>query len=466
MPPMTDRTRRLAEEPVGKLLLTFSLPAIAGMMVASLYTVIDRAFLGRVVGPDAIGGLTICMPIAFVFMAVGVLIGIGSGALVSIRLGQQRKDDAEAILGGAVALTLIASVILSTVFLITLDPLLRAFGATANTLPYAKQFMRIILLGSFFQYTSFGLNAVIRAEGNPRLAMATQLINAGLNIVLDVVFIYGFGWGVPGAAAATVIAQAVSAAWTLAHFRSRRSVLRLHLGNIRVRWAVVRPALAIGLAPFCMHLAMSVTSLLMNRGLSRHGGEDAVNAYGVIGALAMLAMMPVFGINQGSQPIIGYNYGAGQYARVRRTLRLGVIAATAIMTGGFLIIEAVPAFLIRCFSPHDPALVVIGARGMRIAMLLMPVVGFQVVSANFFQAIGKARTALILTLLRQVIVLIPTLLILPRFLGLDGMWGAGPIADGVSSLLTAGALAYQLRALGRPPEPRPGSTAPSPLIPE
>ena len=279
--PMDPRTRRLAEAPVGKLLLTFSLPAVAGMLVMSLYVVIDRMFLGHTVGPDAIGGLSICMPVSFVMMAVGMLIGFGSGALVSIHLGKQKKDDAEAVLGNAMTLIAIASFVLSTTFLLALDPLLTAFGATARTLPHARAFLSIILLGSFFQFTSFGLNAIIRAEGNPRLAMFTQLISAGLNIVLDAIFIYGFGFGVKGAAVATVISQAVSALWTLAHFRSQRSVLRLRLPNMRLRWKVAAPALAIGAAPLCMQLAASFVTLLINRGASHYGGDAAVNAYGV-----------------------------------------------------------------------------------------------------------------------------------------------------------------------------------------
>ncbi|MFZ4580026.1 MAG: MATE family efflux transporter, partial [Myxococcota bacterium] len=388
-PIANERTRRLTEQPVGRLLWTFSLPAIAGMMVSSLYTVIDRLFLGNVVGADALAGLSICMPIAFVIMAVGMLIGVGSGALVSIRLGQGRKDDADAILGNAVAMALIAAVVLSTGFLLALDPLLRAFGATAHTLPYAKQFMSVILLGSFFQYASFGLNALIRAEGNPRLAMATQLINAGLNIALDALFIFGFGWGVTGAAVATVLAQGVSAVWTLAHFRSNRAVLRLRMANIRVRWSVAAPALAIGLAPFAMHLAGSVSILLLNKGLSHHGGDHAIGAYGVISSLAMLFLMPVFGIVQGAQPIIGFNYGAGNLDRVRRALKLAILSATAVVCLGFGVVQTFPAVLLAGFA-NDPQLVAIGTRGMHICLAMMPVVGFQVVGANFFQAIGKA----------------------------------------------------------------------------
>jgi putative MATE family efflux protein len=444
--PTDPRTRRLGEESVGRLLVGFSLPAIAGMVVGSLYTVIDRAFLGNVVGPAAIAGIAVSMPISFVMMAFGMLLGVGTGAIVSIRLGQNRGEEAEAVLGNAFALILVGSITLTTVLLLGLDRLLLVFGASPATLPYGKQFMRIILLGSFFQYASFSLNAVIRAEGNPRLAMMTMLINAGLNIALDALFIPVLGLGITGAAVATVLSQAVSAAWTLAHFRSRRSVLKLRLVHLRVRWEVIRPALAIGLAPFSMHLGASVIFTLVNRALARYGGDVAIGAYGIIGPLSMLILMPIFGLNQGAQPIIGYNFGAGRLDRVRRTLRLAVLAATATVCVGFVLAQAIPGLLIHAFAP-DPRLVEVGTRGLRICLAMFPVVGFQIVSANFFQAIGKARVALVLSLLRQVIVLIPLLVVLPRFLGLDGVWVAGPISDTIACAITGGMLAYQLRRL-------------------
>ncbi len=449
---MDPRMRRLQEEPVGKLLWHFSLPAIAGMMVGSLYTVIDRAFLGNVVGPDALAGLSVCMPITFVMLAFGMLIGVGTGALVSIRLGQQKHAEAEVILGNATTLTLVVAVVIGGGFLLVLTPLLTLFGASPVTLPYAKQFLQIILLGSFFQYASFGLNAIIRAEGNPRLAMLTMFINASINIILDVVFVLWLDFGVPGAAVATVIAQAVSAIWTLGHFRSRRSVLRLHLKNLVPHWQIIRPALAIGLSPFVMHLGASVISLLANRGLSHYGGDVAVGAYGIISALSMLILMPVFGLNQGAQPIVGYNFGAANIARVKHTLKLSVLAATGVVLIGFVLVEAFPTALVHAFA-KDPLLIQVGARGLRICLVMLPIVGFQVVSANFFQAVGKARTALVLSLLRQVIVLIPLLILLPHVMGLDGVWAAGPIADGVASLLTGFALLRELRHLDALPGP-------------
>ncbi|MDY0062776.1 MAG: MATE family efflux transporter [Myxococcota bacterium] len=454
------RTRRLGQEPIGRLLWSFSLPAIAGMLVGSLYTVIDRAFLGNVVGAEALAGLSVGMPIAFILMAFGMLVGVGSGALISIRLGQGRKDEAERLLGNALALTLVVTVVLTTVLLIFLDPLLVLFGASAQVLPYAREFMQVIVAGSICQHIAFGLNAVIRAEGNPRLAMGTMFINAGLNIVLDVVLILGLGYGVTGAAVATVISQGVSAIWTLAHFRSRRSVIRLRARHLLPSWSLSRPVLAIGLAPFTMHLAASLIALIINQALARHGGDEAIGAYGVINALSMLMLMPIFGIVQGAQPIIGYNFGAGATGRVRQTLKLAAIAATTIMCVGFGFAQAIPELLMQVFT-RDPRLLEIGARGLRICLVVAPVVGFQIVGANFFQAIGRARTALVLSLLRQVLILIPLLLILPSVLGLDGVWVAGPIADLLSGVLTGVVL---LRTLRRLPylTPPPGSVRPSP----
>jgi putative MATE family efflux protein len=456
---VTDRrTARLGEDRIGTLLWSFSLPAIAGTVVSSLYVVIDRAFLGNVVGADAIAGVSLCMPVSFVIMAFGMLLGVGSGALVSIRLGEQRREEAEVILGNTVALIAVVSFVLSAAFLAALDPLLVVFGASAGTLPYARQFLRVILFGSFFQYASFGLNSVIRAEGNPRLAMLTVMINAVVNILLDALLVWGLDLGVTGAAVATVIAQAVSACWTLLHFRSARSVLRLSARNLRLRWSVVRGVIVIGLAPFAMQLGASVVTLIINRGLVRYGGDVAVSAYGVIGALTMFMLMPVIGLTQGAQPIIGYNYGARRIDRVRQALRLTVIAATIVVSVGFVAAEVFPRALIRAFA-HDQALVVVGARGMRICLLMAPVIGFQIVSSHFFQAIGRAGSALVLTLLRQIFVLIPLLLVLPRHLGLDGVWGAGPIADLVSTLITALLLVRQLRRLESEAAAPPGESA-------
>ncbi|HCF71887.1 MAG TPA: MATE family efflux transporter [Syntrophomonas sp.] len=445
---MEDKTRVLGEKPVGKLLVEFSIPAIVGTVANSLYTIIDRLFVGNVVGADAIAGMSLTMPISFVIMAFGMLIGVGSGSLISIRLGENKKEEAEKILGNAFMLSLIISVVVSGIFLLTLNPLLTHFGASPKTLPYARQFISIILYGSLFQYLSFGLSAVIRAEGNPRVAMGVMLINAGINIVLDFIFIYLLGFGLRGTAVATVISQAVSATWVLLYFRGKTSVLKLRGRNMALQMNILKGIFAIGMAPFFMQLIASVVNILYNRGLAQYGGDAAIGAFGIINTITMFILMPIFGINQGAQPIIGYNYGALEFGRVKKTLKLAIIAATGIVTFGFVLTEVFPAQVLGAFT-SDEELIDIGIDGMRIFLLALPIVGLQIVSANFFQAIGKAFKALMLSMLRQVIVLIPTLIIMPHFFGLEGVWIASPISDVVASLITVLVLLPEMRILGQ-----------------
>jgi putative MATE family efflux protein len=445
---MEDKTRVLGEKPVGKLLVEFSIPAIVGTVANSLYTIIDRLFVGNVVGADAIAGMSLTMPISFVIMAFGMLIGVGSGSLISIRLGENKKEEAEKILGNAFMLSLIISVVVSGIFLLTLNPLLTHFGASPKTLPYARQFISIILYGSLFQYLSFGLSAVIRAEGNPRVAMGVMLINAGINIVLDFIFIYLLGFGLRGTAVATVISQAVSATWVLLYFRGKTSVLKLRGRNMALQMNILKGIFAIGMAPFFMQLVASVVNILYNQGLAQYGGDAAIGAFGIINTITMFILMPIFGINQGAQPIIGYNYGALEFGRVKKTLKLAIIAATGIVTFGFVLTEVFPAQVLGAFT-SDEELIDIGIDGMRIFLLALPIVGLQIVSANFFQAIGKAFKALMLSMLRQVIVLIPTLIIMPHFFGLEGVWMASPISDVVASLITVLVLLPEMRILGQ-----------------
>lgn len=445
---MEENTRVLGEKPVGRLLVDFSIPAIIGMVANSLYTLIDRLFVGNVVGADAIAGMSVTMPISFVILAFGLLIGVGSGSLISIKLGQQKKDEAEKILGNAFMLALIISVVISGIFLFTLDNLLTQFGASSKTLPYAKQFISIILYGSLFQYISFGLSAVIRAEGNPRVAMYTMLINSFINIILDFIFIYLLGFGLRGTAVATVISQAVSAVWVLLYFRGRNSVLKLRVRNMpfQMKWLI--GIFSIGMAPFFMQLAASIINILFNRGLAQYGGDAAVGAFGIINTITMFILMPIFGINQGAQPIIGYNYGARKFARVKKALKLALIAATTIVAVGFILLQVFPAQVLGAFT-SDNKLINIGAHGMRVYLAALPVVGFQIVSANFFQAIGKAFKSLILSMLRQVIVLIPMLLVLPPVLKLNGVWLASPISDVAAFLITTIILLPEIKLLNQ-----------------
>jgi putative MATE family efflux protein len=443
-----NRSKQLGEDKVSSLLWKFSIPAIIGMLVNALYNVVDRMFIGQGVGTDALAGITISFPLMIVLMAFGMLVGIGGTSLISIRLGEQRKEDAERILGNSLVLLIIISLTLSILGSIFMDRLLIVFGASAATLPYAQEYLRIILFGAVFQAIGFGLNNMIRADGSPKVAMFTMLIGALLNTALDPLFIFVFKMGIAGAAWATIISQAVSAIWVLAYFLGGKSMLKIHRRNLRLQSKIVWGIMAIGVAPFSMQIVASVLNIIMNNSLVHYGGDLAISAMGIINSIAMLILMPIFGINQGAQPIIGYNYGAKQYDRVKLTLRYAITAATAIVVVGFVVAKVFPEQLIMIFN-RDPKLVAMGSQAIRIFLTMLPIIGFQIVGANYFQAVGKPRAAMFLSLSRQVVFLIPALLILPRFFGLNGVFMAGPVGDFFSSLVTGLWLWREVRQLNR-----------------
>lgn len=442
-----DRSKKLAEQSIGKLLLEFSVPAIVGMLVNSLYIVIDRIFIGRVVGAMAISGVSLTFPIGIVIMAFGMLVGIGAAAQISIKLGQHKKDEAEKILGNAFILLIIVSLIVSVLGLTFLDPMLRSFGASDNTIVYAKEFITIILFGAVLQNIGFGLNNIIRSEGNPKKAMMTMLIGCILNIILDFIFIFGFGWGIKGAAMATVISQAVNSIWVVSYFRGKNSMLKLKKENFKIDKNIVAGIFAIGMSPFAMQIASSAVNIILNNSLATYGGDLAIGAFGIINSIATIFLMPIFGINQGSQPIIGFNYGAKLYDRVKSTLKLAGIAAVIVSTTGTIAVHVFPTVLVSMFNKSDAELTAITVHGIKIFMIMFPVVGFQIVSSNFFQAIGKAKISMLLALLRQVIILIPMLLILPNIYNLNGIWMAAPISDFIASILTAVFLFIEMKKL-------------------
>jgi putative MATE family efflux protein len=442
-----DRSKQLGEEKVSKLLLKFSIPAIVGMLVNALYNVVDRIFIGNGVGPLGIAGITIGFPIMLVIMAFGMLIGIGANSLISIRLGEQKKKEAELILGNAMVMLIGAAMVISSIGLIFIEPLLRVFGASTAVLPYAKDYLSIILWGTVAQTLGFGMNNFIRAEGNPRIAMFTMLIGAILNTVLDPIFIFVFGWGIKGAAIATVLSQVVSAAWVLYHFLGGRSTLKVHAINLKLRLKIVVKIVTLGAAPFLMQLAASVLNAIMNKSLTIYGGDTAVSGMGIVMSITMLILMPIFGINQGAQPIIGYNYGARKYDRVKKALKLAVLAATTVASIGFLVTRVFPSQLVAMFNRTDENLLNFGTRAISVYLVFLPIIGFQIVSANYFQAVGKPKHASFLSLSRQVLILIPALLILPGFFGLDGLLMAGPTADMISSIVTGIFLFRELRQL-------------------
>jgi len=446
MSELDHKTERMGEYPVGKLLLEFSIPAIIAMIANALYNVVDSIFVGRGVGSLALTAVTIAFPIMIILMAFGMLIGIGATALISLKLGQQKRGEAEEILGTAFALTFIFGIGISMIVLLFLDPILRFLGATPDVFDYAKQFTTVILIGAVFQFISFGLNNIIRAEGNPMISMVTMLFSAGMNTILNPLFIFVFHWGVIGSALATVITQIIVSGYIIYHFTIGHSNLKLYKKNLKVRFDLLGKIAAIGLSPFLLQMAASVTFFIFNNSLLAYGGEMAVAAIGVINRSAMMLMMPIFGINQGAQPIIGYNYGAKKYDRVKQTLKLAAIAATLICVFGFIVSELFSHQIIGLFN-KDKELIEIGTRGMRIFMLMLPIVGIQIVITNYFQAVGKASKAILLSLTRQVLFLIPLVLILPTFFKLDGIWMAGPIADFSSSMLAILLLVKEFRYL-------------------
>jgi putative MATE family efflux protein len=454
-----DNSKELGQAPVGKLLWKYFVPAIIGVMANTLYNLVDRIYIGRGVGALALSGLTVTFPIMIIAMAFGMLVGMGSASLVSIRLGEKNRAEAEKILGHAFVLLVGTSLAITVLGLLLRDGALSLFGAGPETLGYARKYITIILLGNVFQGIGFGLNNLIRAQGHARTAMTTMILGALMNILLDPIFIFVLKMGVAGAALATVISMAATSLWVLSHFTAERSLLRLRRRNFRLEGRIVRGILAIGMAPFAMQLAGSVIHALFNMQLIRYGGDLAVGAMGIINGAAMMVVFCVIAINMAAQPIIGFNYGARQFQRVKRTLKIALIAATAITTTGFLGIQAFPAAIIGLFNRSDPRLLDIGVRGMRILLAAFPVVGFQVVSSNFFQAIGKARIAMFLNLLRQVILLIPLVLLLPLVLKIDGVWLAGPLADVTAAAITALAIRREVERLN-------GGAHPQAEIPE
>lgn len=443
---MTDQLNNpLRTESIGKLLIQFSIPAIVGMMVNALYNVVDRIYIGWL-GPLAMTGIGLNLPFMTILMAFGMLIGIGGGANISIRLGQGKRNDAERILGNALTLLILIMAVVSVVGLAFKVPLLYQFGASDATIGYANEYITIILFGAIFQGVGFGLNNIIRAEGSPKIAMFTMLIGAISNIILDPIFIFVFDMGIAGAALATIISQFISAVWVLRHFLSGNSKLTLKKANLKLDSEIIISTFSIGMSPFFMQIAASIVTIVSNNALKNTGGDIAIGAMTVINAIAIMFMMPIFGLNQGSQPIIGYNYGAKQYDRVKQTLKLAILAASSICLVAFISTQFFTIYLVKIFN-RDPELVSTATQGMKIFLCMMPFIGFQIISANYFQAVGKAPKAMFLSLLRQVIVLIPMLIILPKFFGLTGVWMAGPTADFIASVVTAIFIIVEMRHL-------------------
>ncbi|CAH2213069.1 MATE family efflux transporter [Tepidibacter aestuarii] len=442
-----EKQKRLGTENIGKLLMEFSLPAIIGMLINILYNIVDRIFIGKGVGAIAISAVGLTLPFTTIIMAFGMLAGIGGSALISIRLGERKHDEAEKILGNTFILLSIISILVTIVGIGFLDPLLRLFGASDVTFDYAKDYIFIILAGAVFNAVGFGLNASIRSDGSPKTAMITNLIGAITNIILDYVFIMKMNMGIKGAAIATVIGQSFNTIWVLRYFMfSGSSSMKLKVKNMKMDINIVKGIFAIGMSPFLIQIAASVVNVLANNTLKANGGDYAIGAMSILISIAMIFLMPVFGITQGAQPIIGYNYGAVKMDRVKKCLILAISAASTLCITGFIFIEFFPNLMISIFS-KDENILRIGTHGLKIFLCMLPVIGFQIVTSNFFQAIGKAKISIVLSLSRQVLILIPMLILLPKFFGLKGVWMAYPISDFSSSLITLVFLIKELKVM-------------------
>ena len=443
---MKNSQQSLGTDPIGKLLIKYSVPAIIGMMVNALYNVVDRMFIGNIpnVGPMAITGLGVTMPITTIIIAFGVLIGIGATTNISIKLGQGKKEEAELIIGNSLSLAGITGILVTVIGLIFSDKILTLFGASSQTLYYAKSYMDILLIGVIFSILGMVFNNIIRGDGNPKLSAVIMGVGCVTNIILDAVFIFGFNMGIQGAALATVLSQGITAIWGLLYYLRGKSNLTFRKSSLKLNKYIVSGIFAIGSAPFAMQIATSLVQVISNNSLKIYGGDLAIGAMATISSIIMIFLMPVFGIVQGMQPIVGFNYGAKNYDRSKKTFKLTLLSSSVLFILGSLVIQIVPQVLVGMFN-KDPQLMDITISGLRKYALAMPIVGISIVGTNYIQSIGKAKIAMVLSLLRQVIILIPIILILPKFLGLDGVWFAQPASDIIASVITVIVLVKEIR---------------------
>lgn len=430
--------------PVSTLLRQYAVPAIVAMTASSLYNMVDSIFIGHGVGPLAISGLALTFPFMNLSAAFGAMVGVGASTLISVKLGQKDYETSQHIFGNVISLTLILGIVFSALTLALLDPILYFFGASAATIPYARDYMLIILLGNVITHGYLTLNAVLRSVGKPQLAMNATILTVFVNALLDPLFIYGLDMGIQGAAFATILAQVISLIWQIRVFSNPKEMLHFKHGIYRLKKKIVTDTLSIGLSPFLMNTCACIVVILINRGLGSYGGDLAIGAYGIVNRIAFLFIMIVIGLNQGMQPIAGYNYGAQRYDRVLKVLRYTLLCATMVTTTGFLIGELIPGLCARAFTT-DPELIRLAEKGMRIVVMFFPLIGMQMVTTNFFQSIGHAGKSIFLSLTRQLLFLIPLLLTLPYFWGVTGIWMAMPISDAISCIVAGSMLTIQYK---------------------
>lgn len=444
---------RLHTNTIGPLLRELSAPAIVGTVVNALYNVIDRLYIGQGCGREALAGVALAFPFMMILVAFGTLIGVGSGALLSIKLGERNRVDAEKVLGQCIAVKVLFFATIPVAGFIFMDRLLPLFGGTPEAIPYARAYLRIILCGNIFAHLSFGLSNLMRAEGNAHSSMRCMLIGAGTNIVLDPIFIFGLDMGVAGAAWATNLAMLFSALYAFRHYLSRRSVVRIRLRRIRIYPRMLIAVFAIGLSPFVIQLMAGAVSIAFNRSFLRWASDTRaatveIAAMGIANSASFLLLMPIFGLTQGMQPIVGYNYGAHQFGRVREAYTLTLKIATGLCTGITVFVLVAAWLIVRAFT-GDPELLVAGTRGLRLYAGCFAVIGLPIVTITYFQSVGRPGLGIVLSMFRQVLALIPLILLLPHFWGVLGIWLAAPLSDVLSSAMSVFAVTAELRHLTR-----------------
>ncbi|MDE6415419.1 MAG: MATE family efflux transporter [Duncaniella sp.] len=451
VPAAAGSTENLGISSIGKLLTQYSVPAIIAAVATSLYNIVDSIFIGRGVGAMAIAGLAITFPLMNLVVAFCTLIAVGGATISSIFLGQKNYSRATDVVNNVMTLCLIHSVIFGGITYLFLDEILMFFGATAETIPYAREFMQVILMGTPISYVFIGLNNLMRATGYPRKAMISALMSVVVNVILAPLFIFKFGWGIRGAAVATVCGQSVAFVWVLCHFLSSKSSIHFKRDNKWLTGAIIKRIYAIGLSPFLMNVTACVVVIFINHALLNYGGSDgnlAVGAYGIVNRTTMFFVMIVFGVTQGMQPILGYNYGAHNFDRVKKTLRFGIWLGVAITSCGWLVTELMPDTVSSLFT-IDEQLIAIAREGFRIYFIAYPVVGCQIVIQNFFQSVGKPKVSIFLSLTRQLIFLIPFLIVLPRKFGIDGVWASMAASDFIAFVFAVVTLWISMRNTDR-----------------
>ena len=447
---MNKNQVELGTQSIGKLLLKYSLPAIIGMMVNALYNVVDRIFIGNIphIGSIAIAGLGVTMPILTIALAFGMLVGVGSATNVSIKLGQGKKEDAQDIIGTGMLLSVILGISLTILGLIFSEQILKLFGASDTTLYYAKSYTDIIIIGTTFSIMAMFFNNTIRGDGNPKLSATIMAVGCFTNIVLDALFIFKFNMGIKGAATATIISQAVTAIWGLLYYLRKKSNLEFNPSTVKLNKNATKCIFAIGVSPFAIQLAASLVQVISNQSLKTYGGDLAIGAMATISSISMIFLMPSFGISQGMQPIVGFNYGAKKYDRAKKALKISLLASTGIFVIGSIIIKVAPQVLVGMFN-DDQQLMAITINGLKKYTITLPILSIAIIGTNYIQSIGKAKISISLSLLRQCIFLIPLMMILPKFLGLNGVWYAQPVADIISIVIISIVLAKEVRSYSK-----------------